>query len=97
MIFLQERVILHSIRGSKYPPTEMSSYQPVPFAKGDDDGRNFEHGKHERLRIPPSRQSFSSLALPASIVLLCMSLMNLFVAKRFYRPTNEICTAQTSM
>lgn len=75
----------------------MSSYQPVPFAEDEDDGRNFEHAKHERLRVPPSRQSSSSLALPASIVLPCISLINLFVVKRFYWPTNGICTAQTSV
>lgn len=83
----------HSIRGLKFQAIEMSSYRPVPSVEGEDGERQLEHEKHENPRSRSARQASSSLALPASIVFLCISLINLFIAKRFYRPTNAICTA----
>lgn len=68
----------------------MSSYRAVPSAEGEDRDGSFEQEK--QVRLPPS-----SFALPASIVLFSISLLNLFIAKKFYRPTNEICTSQTSV
>jgi hypothetical protein len=75
----------------------MSEYQPVPLIEGEEDFHTPKRERHESMRVQPSRQSSLRFALPVSIVILCISIINLFVARRFYRPTNELCTAQTSV
>jgi hypothetical protein len=76
----------------------MTLYQPVSLSEGEERGHlSSKSEREESLRVVPKRHSYSRLALPASIVLLCISFVNLFIAKNLYRPTDDICTARTSV
>jgi hypothetical protein len=95
--FLHLSLISLAIRQLDRSTNTMALYQPVPLAEGEEDVQSYKRERHESLRVPRSQQSPSKFVLPASIVILCISIINLFIAKRFYRPTNEICTAQISV